>query len=128
MSSSWCQYLASVYCDSETDMECYRYTREFLTIAYCLLVLNVAEARPIVIGGFLKVVASIVLAYLLAFVFVQRTNIFKLLAAGLELSPMSGFSLFVNRHWAERPQKTIAVPDGPSLSPLFQRPPPIFSL
>ena len=110
-------------------MECHRYTREFLTIAYCLLVLNVAEARPIVIGGFLKLVASIVLAYLLAFVFVQRTNIFKLLAAGLKLSPMSGFSLFAkNQHWAERPQKTIAVPDAPSLSPLFQRPPPIFSL
>jgi hypothetical protein len=109
-------------------MECYRYTRGFLAVAYCLLILGVAELRPILIGGFFKLIASIVLAYLLAFVVTHRTNIFKMLAARLKLSPMSGFSLVANRHWAGRSQKTITVPDPPSLSPLFQRPPPIFSL
>lgn len=109
-------------------MDCYRYIRGLLTVACCFLILSVAEFRPIVIGGFLKLIASIVLAYLLAFALVHRTNIFKLLAAGLKMSPMSGFSLVVNRRRSGRPQKTIALPDAPSLSPLFQRPPPICSL
>lgn len=109
-------------------MECDRYTRGFLTVAYCLLILGAAEFRPVVIGGFFKLIASIVLAYLLAFVLVHRTNIFKILAAGLKVSRMSGFSLVVNRRLAGRSKTTIAVPDPPSLSPLFQRPPPIFSL
>lgn len=109
-------------------MECYRYTRGFLTVACCLLTLGVAEFRPIVIGAFFKLIASIVLAYLLSFVLVHRTNIFKILAAGLKVSRLSGLSVVVNRRWAEGSQTTIAVPDPPSLSPLFQRPPPIFSL
>lgn len=120
--------LASVYCDSETHMDCYRYTRGLLTVAYCLLILGVAEFRPIVMGGFFKLITSIVLAYLLAFVLVHRTNIFKILAAGLKLSPMPAFSFVVNRRWAGRTPKAIAVPDPPSLSPLFQRPPPIHSI
>lgn len=109
-------------------MGCYRYTRVFLTVAYCLLILGVAEFRPVVIGGFFKLIASIVLAYLLAFVLVYRTNTFKILAAGLKVSRIPGFSLVIDRRWAGQSQATIAVPDPPSLSPLFQRPPPIFSL
>lgn len=109
-------------------MECYRYTRGFLTVAYCLLTLALAEYRLILIGGFFKLIASIVLAYLLAFVLVHCTNIFTMLATGLNLSRNPGFSLVVNRRWTGRSQTTIAVPDPPSLSPLFQRPPPLFSL
>jgi hypothetical protein len=109
-------------------MGCYRYTRAFLTVAYCLLILGLAEFRPVLIGGFFKLVASIVLAYLLAFVLVYRTNVFKILAAGLKVSRISGFSLVLDRRWAGRSQTTITVPDPPRLSPLFQRPPPIFSL
>jgi hypothetical protein len=109
-------------------MECYRYTRGFLTVACCLLILGMAEYRPIVIGGFFKLITSIVLAYLLAFVLVRRTNILAILATGLKLSQIFGFVLIVNRRWAERSETTIAIPDPPSLSPLFQRPPPIFSL
>ena len=106
----------------------YRYARGFLTVAYCLLILALAEFRPIVIGGFFKLIASIVLAYLLAFVLVHRTNIFRILVTALKLSRISDFSIVVNRRWAGRSQTTIAFQDSPSLSPLFQRPPPIFSL
>jgi hypothetical protein len=109
-------------------MECYRYAREFLTLVFYVLILRTAEFRPVVIGGFFKLIAAIVLAYLLAFVLVHRTNIFTMLAAGLKVSPMSGFSLVVDRGWARQSQATIAVPDPLGLSPLFQRPPPIFFL
>jgi len=108
-------------------MERSSYTRGFLAVAHCLLILGVVEFRPIVIGGIFKLTTSMVFAYLLALVLVHRTNIFQILASGLKLSPVSGFSLAVKRDWA-RSQKTTTVPDAPSLSPLFQRPPPIFSL
>jgi hypothetical protein len=109
-------------------MECYRHTRGFLTAAYCLLIVGMAEFRPLLIGGLFKLIASIVLAYLLAFVLVHRTNILRILAAGLKLSRSSGFLLVVNLQWAERSHTRFPVPDPPSLSPLFQRPPPTFSL
>ena len=105
----------------------YRETRGLLAVAHCLLILCVAEFRPILISGFFKLIASIALAYVLALVLVYRTNIFQILAAALNLSPAFGFSLVVTRHRTPR-RKRIKVPDAPSLSPLFQRPPPIFSL
>jgi len=106
----------------------YRCIQIFLNIAYCLLVFCVADFRPLVIGGFFKLVASLVLAYLLAFVIVQRANIYKLVGACLRAIPMPPVPLLVDRRWVKRWQTTIVVPNGPSLSPLFQRPPPTFSL
>jgi hypothetical protein len=36
--------------------------------------------------------------------------------------------LAFHRRWVERSRTTIAGPNEPSLSPLFERPPPILSL
>jgi hypothetical protein len=100
------------------------YPPVFLNVAFFLLI----EFRPVVIGGFSKLITSIVLAYLLAFVLVHRTKIFKILASGLQASRIFRLPLLVRRRQIGRSQTTITVPDAPSLSPLFQRPPPIFSL
>ncbi len=106
----------------------YRHSQILLNVAYCLLVCYVADFRPLVIGGLFKLVASLVLACLLAFVVVHSANICRLLIACLHALPVCFFPLAVDRRWAERSQTTIAVPNGPRLSPLFQRPPPILSL
>ena len=105
-----------------------RYGQVFLNVAFSLLIFCVAEFRPVVIGGFFKLITSVVLAYLLAFVLVHRTNIFKTLAASLQASQMSGVPLVVDRRRVGRSQTTITVPDPPSRSLLFQRPPPLFAL
>lgn len=106
----------------------YRCSQIFLNVAYCLLICFVADFRPLVIGGFCKLVASLVLACLLAFVVVHSANICRLLVACLHALPVCFFPLAVDRRWAERSQATVVVPNEPSLSPLFQRPPPILSL
>ena len=106
----------------------YRRSQIFFYVAYCLLIFCVADFRSLVIGGFFKLVTALVLAYLLAFVVVHSPNIRKLVAAFLRALPISLFPLVVARRWVERSQANIVVPNEPSLSPLFQRPPPIFSL
>lgn len=107
-----------------------RYSRcqILVNVACFLLFCIVAEFRPLLIGGFFKLLASLAFACLLAFVVVQSANICRLLIAWLCARPVCLSKLVGSRRWAERSQTTIPVPNGPSLSPLFQRPPPIFSL
>jgi hypothetical protein len=106
----------------------YRYSQVFLNVACCLLVFCVSDLRPLVLGGLFKLIASLALVCLLAFVVVHSANISELVAACFRALPVSLFPIVVERRWARRPPATIVVPDEPSLSPLFQRPPPIFSL
>ncbi len=102
--------------------------RVFLNVAYFLLVFCVADLRPLVMGGFFKLIASLMLACLLAFVVVHSPNLSKLLAACLRALPITLFRLAIDRRWVGRSHWTTTVQNEPSLSPLFQRPPPIFSL
>jgi hypothetical protein len=106
----------------------YRRSQIFLNVAYYLLICFVADFRPLVIGGVFKLVASLALACLLAFVVIHSASICRLLISCLHALPVCFFPLVVYRQWAERSQTTNAVPNGPRLSLLFQRPPPILSL
>jgi len=106
----------------------YRYSQMFFSAAYYLLALFVLDPRPLLIVGLFKLIAFLVLACLLAFVVVHSANIRRLVIAWLHALPVCFFPLAVDRRRAERSQTSIAAPNEPSLSPLFQRPPPIFSL
>jgi hypothetical protein len=106
----------------------HRFSQVFLNVAYHLLVSCVLNFRPLVMGGFFKLVASIVLACLLAFVVIHSPDICKLVADCLPPVAIPLFSLVVDRRWADRSQTNIVVPNEPSLSLFFQRPPPILSL
>jgi hypothetical protein len=99
----------------------------FVNVACFLLFCFMAEFGPLVVGGFFKLVASLAFACLLAFVVVQSANICRLLIACLHARPVSLVPLAVDQRSVGRSQTTVAVPDEPSLSPLFQRPPPVFS-
>jgi hypothetical protein len=113
---------------SKAPMGRYRHSQIVLSVAYCLLVFCMADFRPLLMGGFFKLVASLVLACLLAFVVVHSAKIWKMLIASLHALPVFFFPCEVHARWAERWQTTIAVPNEPSLGALFQRPPPILSL
>ena len=113
---------------SEATMGRYRCSQIFLNVAYFFLFCFVADFGPLVIGGFFKLVASLALACLLAFVVVQSANICRLLIACLHARPVCLLPLAADRRWTEPSQTKVAVPNEPSLSPLFQRPPPILSL
>ncbi len=105
----------------------YRYS-QILNIAYYLLVFCLLDARPLLIVGLFKLVASLALACLLAFVVVHSADICRLITACLRALPLSYFPLAVDWRWAERSHTAIADLNQPSLAPLFQRPPPIFSV
>jgi hypothetical protein len=85
------------------------------------------DFRPLLLGGFFKLIASLAVACLVAFVVVHSANICRLIVACLHALPASYFPLAVDRRWAEQSQATVIVPNPPGLSPLFQLPPPAFS-
>jgi hypothetical protein len=101
----------------------YSGSQVFLNIAYCLFIFLVTESRPVLAGGFLKLIACVAMACLLAFVVVHSANIYKIAIARLHALPRSLFPMVVARRWSDGLQK-IVVTGEPSLSPLFQRPPP----
>jgi hypothetical protein len=105
-----------------------RCSQILLNFACCLLIFCVADLRPVVIGGLFKLAGSLALACLLAFVIVHSPNVGKLLASCLRTLPVRYFPSVVDRRWEDQSQTNIVVPNEPSLAPLFQRPPPIFSL
>lgn len=106
----------------------YRHNQMFFTVACLVIVRYVADLRLLLIGNFFKLVVSLLFAYLLAFVAVHSANICRLLVALLSGLTTDFFPWSVARRWTQRLQTTIAVSNEPSLSPLFQRPPPILSL
>lgn len=106
----------------------YRCYQTVLNVAYCLLVFCVADLRPLLIGGVFKLIISLALVCLLAFVVVQLPNMYKLLAAFLRPLPIPVLPLMVDGRRTGRSQTNILIPNEPSLSPLFQRPPPVLSL
>jgi hypothetical protein len=100
-------------------MGCSRYIQLLLNVVYCLLIFCVADFRPLVVGGCVKLIASLVFACLLAFVVAHSPNMCKRVAACLQALPIVLFPLFVDRRWVAHPHADIAVPNGPNLSPLF---------
>jgi hypothetical protein len=109
-------------------MSRYRHNQIFFTFACLVIVRCVADLRLLLIGNLFKLVVSLLLACLLAFVVVDSANIWRLLAAFLSGLTTDFFPWSVARRWTQPSQTTIAVSSEPSLSPLFQRPPPALSL
>lgn len=109
-------------------MGCYRQSQIFVSVACGVVICCLADLRLLLIGSFFKLLAFLLLAYLLAFVVVDSANIWRLLTASLSALATDFFPWFIARRWTARSQTTIAVPKEPSLSALFQRPPPLFSL
>jgi hypothetical protein len=107
-------------------MDCYRHSRVFLAVA-CCVVYCVVDFRPLLIGSVFKLIFTLVLAYLLAFVVVRSASIWRFLIIALPTLPLFFFPQSRDRRWTERSQTTIVVPNEPSLSTLFQRPPPLLS-
>ncbi len=105
----------------------YRHSQIFWNAAYCLLVFCTVDFRPLLLGGFFKLIASFAVACLVAFIVVHSANICRLIVRCLQSLPASYFPLAVDSRWAKQLQPTVVVPNAPSLPPLFQRPPPVFS-
>jgi hypothetical protein len=105
----------------------YHYIQETMDVWLCLLFFGVEALRAFVIAGVLKLLVSVALGYLLFFVVVHRATICKMVRAGIWGS-RSAILLVTYRGWVPFVDKPIKIANELSLSPLFQRPPPVVSL
>jgi hypothetical protein len=119
---------SAVYLSALTRMGRHHHSQATLNVAYYLFVCYLVGSRPLLLGGFFRLVASLVLTCLIAFVVAHSSNIWRLLKASVCALPSCFFPWAVDRRWAEQSGSAIALPNEPNLSPLFQRPPPILSL
>jgi len=105
-----------------------RHSPAFLNVASCLLVYCLVSFQPtILVGGFNKLLVSLGLGFLLAFVVTHPRETFKLVAACLQKVPAGLAPLVADRQWKERSPTSCRAPNEPSLTSLFQRPPPVLS-
>jgi len=98
-----------------------RYCRQF---ALYVFFVYIADLRHVLNSGFPKLLAFLVFAFLLSFALgraAQLWDALKLCCLGL-----SALSLAANTtsRWLERQASCRAFSNEPTLSPLFQRPPP----
>jgi len=103
------------------------YQRTFLNGASYLLVYCLSYPPPFLVGEFSKLLTFLVFAGLLMFVVVNSAEIRRVTVALFEALRFPLFSLVVDLGSIERSPTSIVAPKKPCLSPLFQRPPPIFS-
>jgi hypothetical protein len=105
------------------------YTRALLNVAFYLLVYCSLNFHPsLVVGGFGKLLAFLMFAGLLMFVVVHSAEIRRVAIAFFEALRLPLYSLLIDSDPLEGPSTASAVPKKPTLSSLFQRPPPISSL
>jgi len=104
------------------------FCRHSLVFASVCLVLLITDIRPLLFTAFVKVVGSLVLACLLAFVAVHSVNIGKLLISCLKAFSVLFFPFAVESRISSNTADSHHGFNELSLRPLFQRPPPFPSL
>ncbi len=104
-----------------------RYTRALLNVAFYLVVYCLNYPPSFLAGDLSKLLTLLVFASLLMFVVVNSAEMRRVAVAFFEALRLPLVSLIADRGSVARSQMALAVPKKPSLSPLFQRPPPAFS-
>jgi hypothetical protein len=118
--------LPQLYTRSDRTMNQYRYRQLFLSLS-CLLVICLTDIRPLLIGGLLKLLVFLLLAYLFLFAVVNSSSIGRVIATCWRVLPVLLFAFSEDR-WIDPSSAGLPIPHQPSLAPLFERPPPAFSL
>jgi hypothetical protein len=109
------------------SQHCYR--QAFRNVSICLLVVWLLHYGPaLVIGGFGKLIASLVLASLLMFVVSRSADICRATIAFVQSLPTSLFLLVPDYASSKQLPADVIIPAAHSLTPRFQRPPPFLSL
>jgi hypothetical protein len=95
-----------------------------LNAGYCLATFCLFDSRPFLAASVVKLTIALVFACLLSFVALHSSTIGDLVIACLHALPKALFPFHIGRRWTRRSETTFAIIHEPSLSPLFQRPPP----
>ncbi len=103
-----------------------RYRLTILLVSLYLLAVRLPYFRP-VIAGLGKTIWFVLFACLLMFLVVRSADICRSLTACLQALQLSLFPHIPDLEPIRQSSIPLLLPKEPSLSPLFQRPPPIFS-
>lgn len=107
----------------------YDYRQAFKNVSFCLFAVLLPHFGPtLVIGGVGKLVVFLVLAGLLVFVLTHSADIRKVIASCLQWLPISLFAPTPKRAYIRQSPAELVVPREPSLTSIFQRPPPFLAL
>jgi len=103
------------------------YRRAAAEVCFYLLVLCLPYYQSLLLAGVTGSIYFLLMTGLLMFVVASSPEIRRTITACLDALAISQFTPRLDRGalWVSNPLHTIA--RGPSLTPLFQRPPPIFS-
>lgn len=102
------------------------YTKSMLVLVQYGLLVCAAQFSGVLVGTILKVVAFLALAFLLIFVVRRSEHILEVVTACLRGLPEVLGKQSVAARWERPSPPLLNVLPAPNLSPLFQRPPPLF--
>jgi hypothetical protein len=104
-----------------------RYRQAVLFVSLYLLAVSLRHCLSFVFAGLGKTICFVLFACLLMFLVVRSADICSSLTACLQALQLALFPLIRDLKPTRRSSISLVVPREPSLSPFFQRPPPIFS-
>ena len=107
----------------------YDYRQAFRNVSVCLLVILLTHHEPaLAISGIGTLIALLAIAGLLMFVASRSPDICIATIAFIQSLPAFLFPLVAECASIQQLPTAVLMPAPPSLSPRFQRPPPLFSL
>ncbi|MGA7155623.1 MAG: hypothetical protein WBY53_02180 [Acidobacteriaceae bacterium] len=94
---------------------------------FFLFVVGIPYYQALLVTGVSGMISFLLLAFLLTYVVARSPAIYRIVTQSLKSLPLSWIAPTVDRRdrWVDAPMYVVAA--GPTLAPLFQRPPPIFS-
>lgn len=99
-----------------------------LVFAQYALLVWMAQAPGLLVGGMLRTIVLAALALLLVFVVGRSANFLKTVATCFYALGSISLWFGVNAQWVRRSLTPLIFPDEPLEASLFQRPPPLYSL
>lgn len=94
---------------------------------FCLFVLCLPYYQSLLFAGMSGMISFLLLTILLMFVVARSPAIYRVITACLKALPRSWMAPTSDRRDQSSIWRFFPVPQGPSLAPSFQRPPPLFS-
>jgi len=99
-----------------------------LVLAHYALLVWMAQAARLLVGGVVKAIALAGFALLLLFAVGRSADLLKTVPICFHALPSHLFVFSINTRWVRRSQAALILPHEPLRASLFQRPPPEYSL
>ncbi len=105
-----------------------RYIHAALYLTFHLLfVVSLPHCRSFLCSGLGRTIGTFLFAAVLMFTIVRSADLYRTITSCLQAFPLSWIAPVFDCGWGSIPSIDVFVASEPTLSPVAQRPPPIFS-